>query len=435
MTPAERYRDTLATLAVPGVHEGSPTGTRLTELELQARIYGGEYGVTWKGEDGETIEIVHFGSWNREPGPDFCGAKVIIDGVEKTGEIEVDPDVRDWENHGHSRNLNYNNVVLHLFCRRGPRRFFTRTSENLVVPQVCLTTESTGRPRQTAPGTFLDESSAQALVEAAAQYRFHRKADRFQRSRRLSGHDDALFQAIGTGLGYKNNKIPFLLVSQRAGLGRASTLEGEALLFGLAGFLRADDFARGDDAARTYLRELWESWWAIRDGESRLVLAEKAWNFATVRPANHPHRRMGALAAVARSFRRLAKCTDTGIFEKTLMGLEHAYWDVHYSLACEALPRPAALIGADRAREITVNALLPSMPPEKSWEMLKRLPGSSPNVRVRKALSWICGSEPASLLQSAMSQQGLLQLHEDFFPRGAGEIWEAYAGKPVRVGD
>lgn len=435
MTPAERYRAALASLAGPAMHEGPPAGARLSELELQARIYGGEFGVSWQGEDGETVEIVHFGSWNREPGPDFRGAKVIIDGEERTGEIEVDPDVRDWENHGHARNANYDNVVLHLFCRRGPKRFFTRTSKNQVVTQVSLHAEPAGRPRSTTPATSLDEASAGDLIEAAAQYRFHRKVDRFLRSQRLSGHDEALFQAVATGLGYKNNKIPFLLVSQRAGLGRASSLEGEALLFGLAGFLRADDFERGDDDARTYLRELWESWWAIRDGESRLVLAEGAWNFATVRPANHPHRRMGALAAVARSFRRLAKCTDTGIFEKTLTSLEHAYWDVHYSLACDALPRPAALIGADRAREITVNALLPSLPTELGWNLMKRLPGSSPNVRVRKALSWICGSEPAALLQSALCQQGLLQLHEDFFPRGAEEIWNAYAGSSVRVGD
>jgi hypothetical protein len=434
MTPADRYRETLGALAAPAVREGPLPGERLSELELQARIYGGEFGVSWRGEDGEMVEVVHFGAWNREPGPDFCAARVRIDGVEHTGEIEVDPDVRDWENHGHSRNANYNHVVLHLFCRRGPRRFFTRTTENRAVTQVCLAPVSAARPRPPVPEQALDAASARTLIEAAAQFRFHRKAERFQRSRLLSGPDEALFQGIATGLGYKNNKIPFLLVAQRAGLTRAMARHGEALLFGLAGFLRADDFTRGDDDARRYLRELWESWWTIRDGEARLVLADSAWKFATVRPANHPHRRMGALAAVARSFRRLAKCQDPDDFEETLTALEHAYWSVHYSLTCDPLPRPAALIGAERAREITVNTFLPSLPLENAWRILKRLPGASPNVRVRKALDWICGSSAPEFLQSALLQQGLLQLHEDFFPRGAGEIWEAYSGGG-RVGD
>jgi hypothetical protein len=435
MTPADRYREVLGGLAVGTLREGPLPGERLSELELQARIYNGEFGVRWKGEDGEHVEVVHFGSWNREPGPDFCGAKVVIDGEEHVGEIEVDPDVRDWENHGHVRNAGYNNVVLHLFCRRGPRRFFTRTSENRAVTQVCLAPESPGRPRPSVPESVLDECSARTLIEAAAQFRFHRKAERFQRSRLLCGSDEALFQGIATGLGYKNNKIPFLLVAQRAGLSRAAAQHGEALLFGLAGFLRAEDFTRGNEAARSYLRDLWESWWAVRDGESRLILSDSAWKFTSLRPANHPHRRMGALAAVARSFRKLSKCTEPGAFEATLTALEHAYWNVHYSLACDTLPRPAALIGSERAREITINTLLPSLPPDEAWSRLQRLPGANPNVRVRKALAWICGGEPPGILHSALHQQGLLQLHEDFFPRGAGEIWSAFAEGSARVGD
>jgi hypothetical protein len=173
----------------------------------------------------------------------------------------------------------------------------------------------------------------------------------------------------------------------------------------------------------------------VRDGESRLILSDSAWKFTSLRPANHPHRRMGALAAVARSFRKLSKCTEPGAFEATLTALEHAYWNVHYSLACDTLPRPAALIGSERAREITINTLLPSLPPDEAWSRLQRLPGANPNVRVRKALAWICGGEPPGILHSALHQQGLLQLHEDFFPRGAGEIWSAFAEGSARVGD
>jgi Protein of unknown function (DUF2851). len=435
MTPADRYRETLAAVGAPTVHEGPPSRERLSELELQARIYAGDCGIAWRGEDGETVEVVHFGSWNREPGPDFCGARVRIDGVEHTGDIEVDPDVRDWENHGHSRNPHYNRVVLHLFRRRGPRRFFTRTSDHRAVTQVCLPPAAAARPRAALPDRGLDGAAARTLIEAAAQFRFHRKAERFQRSVRLCGAGDALFQGIATGLGYKNNKIPFLLVAQRAGLDRAMARTGEALLFGLAGFLRAEDFTRGDEAARRYLRELWENWWTIRDGEARLILADSAWKFTAVRPANHPHRRMGALAAVARSFRRLARCKDPDDFEGILTGLGHGYWSFHYSVAGHPLPRPAALIGAERAREITVNTLLPSLPVADGWRLLRELPGAGPNERVRKALTWICGTAETDLLRSALHQQGLLQLHDDFFPRDAGEIWRAYAKSTGRVGD
>lgn len=429
MTGADRYQALLNRFSVPDFRETAPAG-RLSELALQAQIYAGEFGFLWRGEDGETIEVVHFGAWNREPGPDFCGARILVDGVEKTGEIEVDPDVRDWENHGHSRNPYYNNVVLHLFIRRAPTRFFTRTKENRAVPQVCLGGSEAGPSRARAlPANLLDEKSARVLIEAAAEFRFVRKVERFQRGCRLAGREEALFQAIATGLGYKNNKIPFLLVAQRAGLRRAGATGGESLLFGLAGFLRAEDFTKGDDEARSYLRALWEEWWAIRDAESRLVVPEDSWKLSSLRPANHPHRRMGALSAAARSFRRIGKSQDPKDFAKILGSLEHAFWGVHYNLSCERLPRPAALIGEDRALDLVINALLPSLPQEKGWDHLRNLTGPSPSVRVKKALGWICEGEPPSLLRPALHQQGLIQLYDDFFPRDPEEIWKSFAGR------
>ena len=85
---------------------------RLSELEMQARVFAGEFGVSWQGESGEKVEVVHFGIWNREPGPDFCRALVLIDGEKFAGDIEIDQDARDWETHGHSQNPAYENVVL-----------------------------------------------------------------------------------------------------------------------------------------------------------------------------------------------------------------------------------------------------------------------------------------------------------------------------------
>ena len=42
-----------------------------TELELQARWFAGDFGRSFTGTAGQEIEIVQFGIWNREAGPDF----------------------------------------------------------------------------------------------------------------------------------------------------------------------------------------------------------------------------------------------------------------------------------------------------------------------------------------------------------------------------
>ena len=110
-----------------------------SELELQARWFGGEFGRRFIGTDGERIEIVQFGHWNRSAGPDFTESAVKIDGVLNSGAIEIDSDVRDWESHRHGVNPEFEPVVLHVF-KDGPSldRFYTRTNSHRKVVQLQL---------------------------------------------------------------------------------------------------------------------------------------------------------------------------------------------------------------------------------------------------------------------------------------------------------
>src|SRR5438067_7864183 len=101
---------------------------KIPELEIQARWFAGEFGAKFKTTDGNDLEIVQFGVWNREAGPDFTDAAISLKGGPPVrGCIELDPDARDWERHGHSMNGDYENVVLHVFTQRGDETFFTRT--------------------------------------------------------------------------------------------------------------------------------------------------------------------------------------------------------------------------------------------------------------------------------------------------------------------
>src|ERR1700747_3536564 len=44
------------------------------ELELQARWFAGEFGNEFVSTTGDKVQIVQFGTWNRESGPDFRDA-------------------------------------------------------------------------------------------------------------------------------------------------------------------------------------------------------------------------------------------------------------------------------------------------------------------------------------------------------------------------
>src|SRR5437762_2807138 len=65
--------------------------------------------------DGKNLRVLHPGFWNREAGPDFRGA-VLQFGSEppRSGDIEIDLISSGWHSHGHDRNPNFANVILHV---------------------------------------------------------------------------------------------------------------------------------------------------------------------------------------------------------------------------------------------------------------------------------------------------------------------------------
>lgn len=262
------------------------------------------------------------------------------------------------------------------------------------------------------------------MISDAAEFRLRNKHTAHARAASLHGADAAMFHAIATGLGYKNNAIPFLLAAQRAGLRRAGGVSGEALLFGLAGFLEPRSFDDADDVTRRYLKPLWDEWWTIRDSMSRIVLDPKMWKLSGIRPPNHPHRRLGALAAVATGFGSLRKATqESGAagFRSFLENLDHPYWRRHWNLRAAELSKPVALIGSDRITDLLINAFLPSQALDIARSELERLRGPYPSGRLLRASRWLVGSVEPKLMRTAREQQGLLQLHADFSFLSAAE--------------
>ena len=421
-----------------------------SELELQARWFAGDFGKRFVSTTGDKIDIVQFGTWNREAGPDFRDAAIRINSSDPIrGCIELDVSDRSWETHGHATNPAFEETALHVFVEKSDREFFTHTKSNRNVPQVCIDpavlpdASSANLPlarpgRCQAPLKDLPEERVRSVFEAAAQFRLQQKANRIRNKIDSHGRDQALFQEIAAALGYKENKLPFTLIAQRLPLKLLHDKpdDGEAMLFGLAGFLEAPDLSVFKRSTREYVRKLWDRWWPHRDEMQRMILPAKVWRLTGTRPVNHPQRRLGALSTLARewrAFRRAMGKTIAGdpasqssgvarplasTASNFFSGLDHPFWKYHYTLTAEASPKAMALIGESRVADILANVLFPFWLSEDSevWPEYAQLPARLSNRRLETAATRLFGNDPrrTQFVRTVAYQQGLLQIYEDF---------------------
>ena len=71
-------------------------------------------GMAQRTTDGRKVEILSVGEHNRDAGPDYSHARVLIDDKEWVGNIEIHVSSSDWIKHHHHLDKAYDNVILHV---------------------------------------------------------------------------------------------------------------------------------------------------------------------------------------------------------------------------------------------------------------------------------------------------------------------------------
>lgn len=458
----EPESDRLRELRIPD------SGNPIPEIEIQARWFAGEFGRKFSSPDGESIEVIQFGHWNRSAGPDFTEAAVRIEGRTRIGAIEIDLKDLSWESHGHGANPAFDEVVLHVFLESenpDAPRFHTRNSQHRRVVQVELSramvlaaTRSSPRRhppearcgRCATPLATMAEADLESLLLAAARHRLHRKSLRYHAIAEAHSEDQALFQSSAEALGYRHNQLTMAILAQRlplATLARHSPIEREALLFGVAGFLDqgAHFEAVKDPMARDYLKSLWDHWWKHRASHEPDSHRRLSWKLSGTRPTNHPQRRVAALATLVNDWLRFRRefaaganpASASGAWSKALRarleGYQHDYWSQHYTLKATPSDKPLALIGRDRGQDLLGNVLFPAAIPGRPelWDEYLRMPGSAISEPLRRAGLRLFGDHHGELPPRAIQwsrrywqQQALLQIYSDFCLEDASECAE-----------
>ena len=408
-----------------------------------------------KTADGQSVRVLHPGFASVEGGPDFRGAVLqFADEKPISGDVEIDLQTSGWHAHGHDKNSNFKNVVLHVVWEEVQSPKSKTQSPLAVLPlknfldaplaELALALENeSGLPENlrgkcSAPLRELSESQLAELLHAAAKVRFQNKADAMLARAKNSGWEQALWENLFRALGYKNNIWPMQNLAEtkpRWTRGTNSAFEIQARLLGVSGLL-PDELTRAQKNSDTFLRRAWDFWWRDRDEFEVCILPREVWKFHGLRPANHPQRRLALAAhwlAAENLISKIENWCAVEIPDKKLLASLHEifqierddFWSWHWTFKSARMIKPQPLLGEARVTDLAVNVILPWLwiraraggNEELQREVERRLfawPVAEDNSVLKLARQRLLGTSNARVLKGAAQQQGLMQIVRDF---------------------
>jgi len=254
------------------------------------------------------------------------------------------------------------------------------------------------------------------------------------------GWEQSLWEGLFRGLGYKHNIWPMLHLAERRARwidGAPTWLQLQARLLGLSSLLPLD-LSQQRSEVDAYVRRVWDSWWREQGEFMDCAVPRTLWRLHGLRPANHPQRRL-ALAArwlhEGKLINRIEQWSRTRLKARELLPSltrilqvdRDDFWSWHWTFRSKRLLKPQPLLGEQRVTDLAVNVVLPwlharsaasrtsSLPAELETRY-SAWPAAEDNAVLRRARQRLLGRSLRGRtgLNSACSQQGLLQIVRDF---------------------
>lgn len=302
--------------------------------------------------DGICIQVVDYGQYNVNSGPDFFNAKVEIDGTLWVGNVEMHVNTSDWLKHGHSSDKAYDNVILHVVYEHD----LSPTSDIALakIPTIALK----GR----IPKIYLDRYLAliqstdsipcQRLIKnvdptkielwkyALIVDRLYQKANRtaailFHQN---SDWEETMYIMLAKYFGSQVNTAPFEMLAQNLPLkiiqkNMDRPLAIEALVFGQAGMLHTG-------YTDEYYIQLQKEYHFLQKKYQLTPINPVVWKFSKMRPINFPTVRLAQFASLLQNtiglFSKIKEATDIATLHKLLSASPHTYWNEHYRFGAQS---------------------------------------------------------------------------------------------------
>ncbi len=389
--------------------------------------------------DGEAIQVLHTGFRNYDAGPDFTHARLLVNGVEWVGTVEMHGRTSDWLSHRHQYDRAYDNVILHVVWQddraTNGRRVDRTNGTPLPTLELSPLTDAALLERYhtlndsvdaiPCAGQFRSVSPLRltSMLDKAMLQRLERKAMAVRRVFEQTNGDweETAYRMLAINMGFKINADPMEQLSRAVPLKailkhRDALHQVEALLFGTAGLLALEE---SDEYIAMMQREY--RFLAVKYSLADRQVEAHAWKWGRLRPANFPTMRLAQLARLLTNqgslFSLFAGTTNTEALLAALQVQPSAYWQSHYRFG-KTTEKPAPALGPTSAENIVVNTVVPLLAAyahhrgepayiDRAISLLEELPAEK-NHLIDKWNTLGLG------IRTAFDSQAAIELHNEF---------------------
>ncbi len=379
----------------------------------------------------QTLEIIQVGQENRNTGPDFFNAQVVIDNQKWAGNVELHVNASDWYVHGHEKDTNYDNVILHVVWENDAPVY---RKDNTLLPTLELKNSVdiavVNNYRKLFSGKMkwiscedsivaVDNFIKDSWLERLYIERLEQKAATVLALAAQSNNDweAVLYKLLLKSFGLKVNGESFFMISNVIDYSiirkeRASLESLEALFFGSARLLEKT-------IEEAYYKKLKKEYNYLT-AKYKLEKAVIPVDFFRLRPASFPTLRLAQFASLYHRhqhlFLRLIDTKDIKSIYELLEVSPSQFWTTHYTFeACSKNSQKK--LTKSFIELLLINTIIPlkfvyqnyiGKPDNESILAMMRTIKSENNSIINKFSSLKIASD------SAFSSQALIQLKNEY---------------------
>ena len=300
-----------------------------------------------KTTDNERVELIKSGDHNHHSGPDFFNAQLKIDGQRWAGNVEIHVRSSDWYLHGHEKDKNYDNIILHVVWEndvdihtKNSGLLPTLELKNFINKDVLKNYQKLFSKSKKWINCENDIASTDDFLlnnwfDRLYIERLEEKSTFITALLKSSNNDweAVLFKLLAKNFGLKINSEAFFELAARLNFSiirkQRNDLESlEALIFGQAGLL-IESIENG------YYQKLQNEYQYLTSKFNLSPVSNSRFQFFRLRPNNFPTIRIAQLAALYNQkenlFSQILKINELGDFYKLFRIQVSPFWKDHYS--------------------------------------------------------------------------------------------------------